>query len=144
MTVPDPIEWLKTARQGMSTSLLGQLGGEFVSVDEDSLTIRLPISEATRQPFGLVHGGINLYLIETVASSHAAYGLDLNQKVPVGIEVSASHMRSATKGTLVATARQLRRGNTHAVHEVDISLEETGELLSRGRMTNYYKTVSGG
>jgi acyl-coenzyme A thioesterase PaaI-like protein len=37
--------------------------------------------------------------------------------------------------------RVLRRGKTHVVHEVDVILEETGEILCKGRMTNYYKPV---
>lgn len=138
MPILDKDTWLAMAREGHARSAFGALGGELVEVDETSLTLRLPITDKLRQPFGLLHGGISLFLIETAASSHAAFGTDLELARPVGIEVSASHLRAATAGTLRATARQLRRGRTHAVHEVDILLEESGELLCRGRMTNYY------
>ena len=117
------------------------LGGSVVDVDDSSMTVRLPITDAVRQPFGLVHGGINMLLVETAASSHAAFGLDLERVRPVGVEISGSHLRSATDGTLLAVSRVLRRGRTHIVHEVDVMLEETGELLCKGRMTNYYKDV---
>jgi 1,4-dihydroxy-2-naphthoyl-CoA hydrolase len=136
-------KWLARIREAHARTALGALGGEVVDVDEDQLVLRMPITEKTLQPYGLLHGGISLFLIETAASSHAAYGIDLDEKAPVGIEVSGSHMRSATAGTLKAIARVLRRGNTHVVHDVEVLLEETGEVLCKGRMTNYYKKVEG-
>lgn len=137
----DKNAWLQQSRAAHGRTALGALGGEVVDVSEDEIVVRLPITDKALQPYGLVHGGISLFLIETAASSHASYGIDISEIVPVGIEVNASHLRSATKGTLRAVGRVLRRGRTHIVHEVDVTLEETGELLSRGRMTNYYKTV---
>jgi uncharacterized protein (TIGR00369 family) len=130
--------WLRASREAHDRTALGALGGEVLDVSEDSITVRLPITEKTLQPFGLLHGGISLFLVETAASTHASYGIDLTQQIPVGIEINASHLRSATAGTLIATGRVLRRGRTHIVHEVDIFLEESGQLLCRGRMTNYY------
>lgn len=134
--------WLAASREGHKRTALGALGGEIVDVNEESITVRLPITDNTLQPFGLLHGGISLFLIETAASTHASFGIDLTQQVPVGIEVNASHLRSATRGILVATGRVLRRGRSHIVHEVDVVLEGTGELLRRGRMNNYYKKVN--
>lgn len=140
----DKNTWLDLARTAHAQTSLGLLGGEVLEVDDAHLVLRLPITDKVRQPYGLLHGGISLFLIETAASSHAAYGIDLTEVQPVGIEVNASHLRPATKGTVRAVARVVRRGRTHIVHEVDVLLEETGELLSRGRMTNYYKTLDVG
>jgi len=137
----DKNTWLDLARAAHATTSFGLLGGEVVEADDDHLVLRLPITDKVRQPYGLLHGGISLFLIETAASSHAAYGVDLTEVQPVGIEVNASHLRAATEGTVRAIARVVRRGRTHIVHDVEISLEETGELLSKGRMTNYYKTL---
>ena len=137
----DKEAWLQQARAAHARTAVGAVGAEIVEVDDDHLIVRLPITEKALQPFGILHGGISLFLVETAASSHASYGIDTTQQIPMGIEVNASHLRSATQGTLRAEARVLRRGRTHIVHEVDVTLEETGELLSRGRMTNYYKTV---
>ena len=137
----DKDAWLALARETHARTSFWLLGGTLTDVDENSLTLRMPISDAVRQPYGLLHGGISLFLIETAASSHAAFGVDLDLVRPVGVEINASHLRSATAGTLKAVARVLRRGRTHIVHEVDVLLEESGELLCRGRMTNYYKPV---
>ena len=138
----DKETWLGLARAAHASTSFGLLGGEVIEVDDEHLVLRLPITEKTLTPYGLLHGGISLFLIETAASSHAAYGVDLTVVQPVGIEVNASHLRSATEGTVRVVARVVRRGRTHIVHEVDVLLEETGELLSRGRMTNYYKELN--
>ncbi|HKY78509.1 MAG TPA: PaaI family thioesterase [Anaerolineales bacterium] len=141
MPILDKDAWLAQARQAHARTAFGLLGGSILEVDEDSLSVHLPITEKVLQPYGILHGGISLFLIETAASSHAAFGVDLDVARPFGVEINGSHLRSASAGTLKAIARVVRRGRTHIVHEVDVLLEETGELLCRGRMTNYYKPV---
>jgi uncharacterized protein (TIGR00369 family) len=141
MPILDPPTWLALAREAHARTAFGLLGGSILDVDAESLTLRLPITEKVLQPYGILHGGISLFLIETAASSHASFGTDLDVARPVGMEINGSHLRSASAGTLRAVARVVRRGRTHIVHEVDVLLEETDELLCRGRMTNYYKPV---
>ena len=118
---------------------LEPLGIHVTSVSEESLSLRMPITNASRQPFGLLHGGISLLLAESAASMHSCWGIDLNSVFPVGIEINGSHLRSASSGFVLATAQLLRRSKTLAVHEVKIVHEETNELLCVCRVTNYYK-----
>jgi 1,4-dihydroxy-2-naphthoyl-CoA hydrolase len=118
---------------------LEPLGIHVTSVSEESLGLRMPITNASRQPFGLLHGGISLLLAESAASMHSCWGIDLNSVFPVGIEINGSHLRSASSGFVLATAQLLRRSKTLAVHEVKIVHEETNELLCVCRVTNYYK-----
>jgi 1,4-dihydroxy-2-naphthoyl-CoA hydrolase len=121
---------------------LEPLGISVLSVNEESLNLRMPITNASRQPFGLLHGGISLLLAESAASMHSCWGIDLNSVFPVGIEINGSHLRSASSGFVVATAQLLRRSKTLAVHEVKIVHEETNKLLCVCRVTNYYKRRS--
>jgi 1,4-dihydroxy-2-naphthoyl-CoA hydrolase len=118
---------------------LEPLGVHVTSVSEESLSLRMPITNASRQPFGLLHGGISLLLAESAASMHSCWGIDLNSVFPVGIEINGSHLRSASSGFVLATAQLLRRSKNLAVHEVKIVREETNELLCVCRVTNYYK-----
>jgi 1,4-dihydroxy-2-naphthoyl-CoA hydrolase len=121
---------------------LEPLGVHVTSVNEESLSLRMPITNASRQPFGLLHGGISLLLAESAASMHSCWGIDLNAVFPVGIEINGSHLRSASSGFVLAIAQLLRRSKTLAVHEVEIVHEETNELLCVCRVTNYYKRRS--
>ena len=112
-------------------------------MDENGLTLRMPITNATRQPFGLLHGGISLLLAESAASMHSAWDVNPEEVAPVGIEINGSHLRSATSGHVIATARLLRRSQALAVHSVEILHEETQNQLCACRVTNYYKRIAG-
>ena len=56
---------------------------------EATIVLSMPVSDASRQPYGLLHGGVSMVLAETAASYHACWGIDLNEKAPVGIEIMA-------------------------------------------------------
>ncbi len=50
-----------------------------------------------------------MVLAETAASLHACWDLDLSRSVPVGIEISGSHIRPAADGHILARASVVRR-----------------------------------
>ena len=110
-------------------------------VDENHLTLEMPITAKTKQPFGLLHGGVSMVLAETAASSHAGYGLDFSKVIPVGIEINGSHLRSATDGTARAIATVVRRTRSLIVHQIDIFHVESGNQLCTARVTNFYKKI---
>lgn len=120
---------------------LEALGVAVVSIDEDHLSLRMQITNASRQPFGILHGGVSMVLAETAASTHAAWSLDMSKQVPVGIEINGSHLNSASEGHVVATAKPIRRSRSLVVHQIDIVHEESGRLLCTARVTNFFKKV---
>jgi 1,4-dihydroxy-2-naphthoyl-CoA hydrolase len=142
MDLKEPIKNLEDIRQLLPGTAGEYLGIELVQGDENGLSLRLEITPATRQPFGLLHGGVSLLLAETAASMHSCWGVDLTQVVPVGIEVSASHLRSATEGHILAKARVVRKSRSLAVHQVDIFHEASSQHLSTVRVTNFYKRLA--
>ena len=108
---------------------------------ENNIVLSMPISDACRQPYGLLHGGVSMVLAETAASYHACWGIDLNEKAPVGIEINGSHLNSAESGTVRAVAKVLRKSASLIVHEVEITHVESGNLLCVSRVTNFYKKL---
>lgn len=124
-----------------ANTILELLGVEFTVFNEEELVLTMPITNAARQPFGMLHGGVSLVLAESAASSHASWGLDVSQVFPVGIEINGSHLNAATEGTVQVVARPLRRSRTLAVHQVEVTHVESGRLLCSARVTNYYKQV---
>lgn len=108
---------------------------------EDRIVLAMPISDATRQPYGLLHGGVSMVLAETAASYHACWGVDLNEKAPVGIEINGSHLNSAEHGNIRAVGKVLRKSASLIVHEIEITHVESGKLLCVSRVTNFYKKV---
>ncbi len=141
-TLPtEPEAWLKWMNATRPFTVMGVLDIRFTAVSDETVALEMPITDAVRQPFGLLHGGVSLLLAETAASGHATWKVDLRQRVPVGIEVNGSHLRSATEGTVHALGRVIRRSRNFIVHQVEIRHKESGALLSLCRVTNTYRTV---
>jgi 1,4-dihydroxy-2-naphthoyl-CoA hydrolase len=114
---------------------------ELVAIDEHRCVLALPVTDAVRQPAGLLHGGMSMMLAESAASLHACWGVDLSQRAPVGIEINGSHVRALAEGRVRATATVVRRTSALVVHQVEIADEASGALLSTGRVTNFYRRV---
>ena len=49
------------------------LGIEFLEVGDDFIRARIPVDERTRQPYGILHGGVSVVLAETLGSCGAAW-----------------------------------------------------------------------
>ena len=131
----------EAAQALVANTALEPLGVMIAALDDDQVILTMPITNAARQPMGMLHGGISLLLAESAASIHAAFLADMAEKVPVGIEVSGSHLNSAAEGTVVAIGKVLRMSRALVVHEISIQHQETGKQLSAVRVTNYYKPV---
>jgi uncharacterized protein (TIGR00369 family) len=122
-------------------TVLETLDIRIVEFSEDIIILSMTIIDATRQPFGLLHGGVSMVLAETAASYHACWGIDLNERMPVGIEINGSHLNSAEHGTVRAVGKVLRKSASLIVHEIEISHVESGKLLCISRVTNFYKKL---
>ncbi len=107
-------------------------------VDDEQASITMPIDARVRQPMGILHGGMTMFLMESAASLHACWKIDLTKRVPVGTEINGTHLRPATDGTLRAVAKVIRRSRTFITHHVDVFHVESGRLISTGRMTSFY------
>lgn len=120
------------------------LGIEFIDASDSQVIAVMPITDASRQPLGLLHGGVNMVLAETVASMHCCWGIDLTKKIPFGIEINGSHLRPVQKGSVKAVGTIVRRTRTLVTHQVDIFHGEKDELVATARVTNYYKKTAVG
>jgi uncharacterized protein (TIGR00369 family) len=131
--------WFERIAEFKPRTIMGALNIDLVDIDDDHIELRMPITDAVRQPMGMLHGGASMVLAETAASIHAAWGRDLSQVVPVGIEISGSHVRSARAGQVRAVGRIIAGGGGDlVVHQVEIVAEDSGELLCSARVTNLY------
>ena len=108
------------------------------SVDDDSIAVTMPVTDRVKQPAGLLHGGMTMFLMESASSMHACWGVDLSKRAPVGTEINGTHLQSVTDGTIRAVAKVTRRSWTFLVHTIDVYHVESNRLISTGRMTNYY------
>jgi 1,4-dihydroxy-2-naphthoyl-CoA hydrolase len=140
----DRESWVAFFQTIHERTALQPLGVELVDIDEGQIILTMPITDAARQPLGLLHGGISMVLAETAASVHTVWDIDLSEKYPVGIEINGTHLRPAREGTVRVVGKLIRRTRSLVFHQVDIYLVETGEHLCTARVTNYLKPVQDG
>ncbi len=110
-----------------------QLGIEITEVGEDYLCGRVPVDDRTRQPYGLLHGGVSVVLAETLGSCGAACATPEGTRV-VGLEVNANHLRSATDGWVTGTARPLHIGRATQVWQIEMR-DDAGRMTCISRIT---------
>jgi 1,4-dihydroxy-2-naphthoyl-CoA hydrolase len=98
------------------------MGIEFLEAGPDRVVGRMPVKGNT-QPYGLLHGGASCVLAETLGSIgsaiHAGPG-----RIAVGIEINATHHRSATDGFVTGVATKVHGGRTLATFEIVITDEQ--------------------
>ena len=90
------------------------LGIEFLELGDDFNRARCPVDERTRQPYGILHGGVSVVLAETLGSCGAHYSAPEGDRA-VGLDINANHIRSVTSGWVIGTARPVHRGRTTQV-----------------------------
>lgn len=112
---------------------LAHLGIEFLEVGEDFLRARVPVDARTRQPMGLLHGGVSVVLAETLASLGAHFAAPPGHQV-VGLEINANHLRSTRSGWVTGTGRPLHVGRTTQVWQVEL-VDDEGQLTCISRVT---------
>ncbi|MEI8050863.1 MAG: PaaI family thioesterase [Actinomycetes bacterium] len=111
----------------------GVLDIEVVEIDPDRVVISMPIGEKVYQPFGILHGGVSALLAESAASMAGSINVPEGKGV-VGIEISASHLRSAVTGTLIAVATPIRKGRTIQVWRIELS-DQDGRMICDAKCT---------
>lgn len=116
--------------------LADRMGIEITEYDPERVVGTMPVT-GNRQPFGLLHGGANAVLAETLGSVAAAlWGMP--DRKPVGLELSCSHHRAATEGLVSAVCTPQHRGRATASFEIVIS-DERGRRTCTARLTCLYR-----
>jgi uncharacterized protein (TIGR00369 family) len=112
---------------------VAQLGMEFLEVGDDFIRARVPVDSRTRQPYGLLHGGVSVVLAETLGSCGAAYSCPPGHRA-VGLDINANHLKGTTSGWVTGVTRPVHRGRTTHVWQIDLQ-NDAGELVCVSRIT---------
>ena len=132
LNIDTPLELIN---QSTGKSLMGSLGIEFDKVEKGLIEGSLQLSEKNCRPDGILHGGANLALAETLARLGSMLLVDFKNYDVRGIHVTGSHTGILKKGKALAVAKIIHQGNQTHVWNVDVTNEE-GRLISTLRVTN--------
>ncbi|MBG0829609.1 hotdog fold thioesterase [Planomonospora sp. ID67723] len=113
-------------------TLVERMGIEIVEASAERVVARMPV-EGNTQPYGLLHGGASCVLAETIGSTGAALHAGAG-RTAVGIEINATHHRSATSGYVTGVATRVHGGRTVATYDIEIT-DEQGRRVCTSRLT---------
>jgi len=117
----------------LTSPLEDRLGVVFEKVSAQETRGRMPV-EGNTQVAGILHGGATCALAEGLGSIAAyAYGRE-RDLLPVGVDINATHHRSARAGWVTGVARPLFLGSTTVTYEIVIS-DEQGHRMTTARIT---------
>jgi 1,4-dihydroxy-2-naphthoyl-CoA hydrolase len=112
----------------------GHLGIEIIDVGDDYIVGTMPVDHRTVQPYGVVHGGANVVLAESLGSIAGGHVIDMTKQLCFGQEVSATHVRPVSSGLVIGTARPIHLGKRSHVWEIRLTNEE-GKLSCLAKLT---------
>lgn len=129
----DALEYVR--QRGMG-ELADAMGITMVEFTRERAVATMPVV-GNRQPAMLLHGGAYVVLGESLGSMSAnlVAGPD---RLAVGIDINATHTRSATEGLVTGVCTPVHLGRTLMVHEIAVS-DEQGRRCSTIRITNLVK-----
>lgn len=121
-----------TGSSNMGGTLGERMGLEVLEASSERVVGRMPV-EGNTQPYGILHGGASCVLAETLGSVgsmiHAGEG-----RIAMGIEINATHHRSASKGRITGVAEAVHLGRTLATWDISIT-DDQGRRVCTSRLT---------
>lgn len=134
-TLTAGLEW--AMQRGMG-ALAEKMGIEFTEFSVERSVGTMPVLGNT-QPVGIMHGGAYVVLGESLGSMsanlHAGPG-----RLAVGVDINATHTRSASDGTVTGVCTPIHLGRSITVHEIVIT-DDQGRRCSTIRITNMIKDL---
>ena len=125
-------DFLQVIRERGIGALDKKMGIEIIEASPERLVATMPV-EGNTQPIGLLHGGASVVLAESLGSIGTQLHAGPDRTV-VGIDINATHHKSATKGKVTAVATAISLGKTMCSYEIVITNDE-GQRTCTARIT---------
>ena len=109
-----------------------KLGIKILEASPQRLVATMPV-EGNTQALGLLHGGANVVLAESLGSIGSQLHAGVDRHI-VGVEINATHHKPATSGIVTAIATPITLGKTLCTYEIVITNEE-GARTCTARIT---------
>jgi len=125
-------EFVKFYKERGSGALDQKMGIKILEAEPGRIVGTMPV-EGNTQPMGLLHGGANVVLAESLGSIGTSLHAGPNRKI-VGVDINATHHKSATTGLVTGVATAISLGKTLCSWEIIIT-NEAGERTCTARIT---------
>ncbi|MEK6251189.1 MAG: PaaI family thioesterase [Actinomycetota bacterium] len=112
----------------------GLIGVEWLSNDPDGAQARIEVRDELKQPYGYLHGGVIMTMIDELCSRSTVIQVIMDGMVALGQSIDISLVRSVTEGSVTVTARARHRGKTTWVWDAEAS-DDQGRLCALAKVT---------
>ncbi|WP_028647820.1 PaaI family thioesterase [Nocardiopsis sp. CNT312] len=129
MTTESQALSLGSMAEALTGSLSETMGIEVTEASTERVVGRMPV-RGNHQPFGLLHGGASCVLAESLGSVGSTLHAAKSGRVAVGIEINATHHRSATEGHVTGTATPVHLGRTLATWDIAITDDQDRKVCT--------------
>ncbi len=120
--------------QSLGKGNIGEhLGIEYTDLGDGFISGKMPVDHRTKQPAGILHGGISVVLAETLGSVGTFLSLP-NDKICVGLEINANHIKSVSSGFIHGKAICKHKGRSTQIWEINI-VDDHNHLVCISRIT---------
>lgn len=109
-----------------------KLGLVVTEASPERVVATMPV-KGNLQPYGLLHGGANAALAETLGSICAALNAG-EGRLALGLELSCTHHRGVRSGTVTGVATPMHVGRGTITSEIVIT-DESGKRSCTARLT---------
>ena len=113
-------------------NLLEHLDIQIKQTSPEQVELALVVRDIHKQPFGIMHGGMNGILIETACSLGANQNVKSNEYC-VGVDLQVNHLRAVTSGELIIRAIPDKVGRTIQVWQATVYQKD--QKIAVGRCT---------
>lgn len=125
-------DFLDILRERGRGALDQKMGIEIIEASPERLVATMPVAGNT-QPLGLLHGGANVVLAESLGSIGTQLHAGPQRRI-VGVDINATHHKSATSGIVTGVATAVTLGKTLCCYNVEIT-NDKGERTCTARIT---------
>ena len=125
-------DFLEIIRKRGAGALGEKMGIQVIEATPQRLVGTMPV-EGNTQPVGLLHGGASVVLAESLGSIGTQLHAGIDRRI-VGVDINATHHKSATSGVVTGVATAISLGKTLCVYDVVIT-NEAGERTCTSRIT---------
>jgi 1,4-dihydroxy-2-naphthoyl-CoA hydrolase len=126
------VDFMEVLRERGRGALDKKMGIEIIEASPERLVGTMPV-EGNTQPLGLLHGGANVVLAESLGSVGTQLHAGPHRRI-VGVDINATHHKSATSGIVTAVATAITLGKTLCSYNVEVT-NENGERTCTARIT---------
>jgi 1,4-dihydroxy-2-naphthoyl-CoA hydrolase len=126
-----PIELIN---KGNENTMVSNCGIKITEITDRTLIGTMPADDRNKQPFGIVHGGANCVLAESLGSIAANLTCNPKEAHAVGLSITTNHIKAVRNGSVRGVASPTHIGRTTQVWNIE-TFNDADQLTSTTNLT---------